>query len=132
MEVPLQLRDLLVEIGDLNEQQRAQLPNRVRQSRIGMFNRLRQPLHMRQPPRSDDAELGKVPRSALIVCVRWRTSRSRVRNRMPRACCSRVFTATKRIVGREAASQIASASAASFFCRFTNGLTQIGGTSFTS
>jgi hypothetical protein len=28
-----------------------------------------------------------------------------------------------RIVGRCAASQIASASAASFFCRFTNGLT---------
>ena len=42
---------------------------------------------------------------------------------MPRDCCSRVFTATTRIVGREAASQIASASAASFFCRFTNGFT---------
>ena len=42
---------------------------------------------------------------------------------MPRACCSCVFTATKRIVGRDAASQIASASAASFFCRFTNGFT---------
>ena len=42
---------------------------------------------------------------------------------MPWDCCSCVFTATKRIVGREAASQIASASAASFFWRFTNGLT---------
>ena len=42
---------------------------------------------------------------------------------MPRACCSCVFTATKRIVGRAAASQIASASAASFFCRLTNGFT---------
>jgi hypothetical protein len=31
--------------------------------------------------------------------------------------------ATKRILGRWAASQIASASAASFFCRFTNGFT---------
>ena len=42
---------------------------------------------------------------------------------MHRACWSRVFTATNRIVGREAASQIASASAASFFWRFTNGFT---------
>ena len=42
---------------------------------------------------------------------------------MPRDCCSCVFTATKRIVGREAAAQIASASVASFFCRFTNGFT---------
>ena len=78
---------------------------------------------MSRPSRSDDAELRKCPRSALIVWVRWRTSRSRVRNSMPRDCCSRVFTATKRIVGREAASQIASASAASFFFRFTNGFT---------
>jgi hypothetical protein len=42
---------------------------------------------------------------------------------MPEACFSALFTATKRIVGRPAASVIASASAMSFFCRFTNGLT---------
>ena len=40
-----------------------------------------------------------------------------------RACCSSLFTATKRMVGREAASAIASASAASFFWRFTKGFT---------
>ena len=34
-----------------------------------------------------------------------------------------LFTGTKRIVGRVAASQIASASAISFFWRFTNGFT---------
>ncbi len=34
-------------------------------------------------------------------------------------CCSSLFTGTKRIVGRVTASQIASASVASFFCRFT-------------
>lgn len=34
-----------------------------------------------------------------------------------------LLAATKRIVGRCAASQIASASAASFFCLFTKGLT---------
>ena len=63
--------------------------------------------------------------------VRWRTRRSRVWNNIPLACRSSVFTATKRVVGRCAVSQhapdydpgIASASAMSFLCRFTNGLT---------
>ena len=39
------------------------------------------------------------------------------------ACCTSSFTGTKRMLGRWAASQIASASALSFFCRFTYGLT---------
>ena len=39
------------------------------------------------------------------------------------ACCSAVFTGTKRIVGRLIASQSASASAASFLPRLTYGLT---------
>jgi len=34
-----------------------------------------------------------------------------------------LFTGTKRMLGRCAASQMASASATSFFCRLTNGLT---------
>jgi hypothetical protein len=41
-------------------------------------------------------------------------------------CCSTVFTATKRIVGRCAASQIAAASFPSFLFVFTNGLTNLG------
>ena len=72
------------------------------------------------------------PRNALIVCVRWRTAWSRQRNNMPRACCSALLTATQRIVGRDAASQIASASTASFFWRFTYGFTDTGGTRRTS
>lgn len=40
-----------------------------------------------------------------------------------RACVSALFTVTNRIVGRMAASAMASASARSFFCRFTNGFT---------
>jgi hypothetical protein len=39
------------------------------------------------------------------------------------ACAIALLTAANRIVGRCAASQIASASAVSFFCRFTNGFT---------
>lgn len=63
------------------------------------------------------------PRSALIACVRYRTSRSRVLNAIPDACFSTLFTATNRIVGRDAASAIASASAASFLLRLTKGFT---------
>jgi hypothetical protein len=42
---------------------------------------------------------------------------------LPRFWVSSLFTGTKRIVGRIAASQMASASAMSFFWRFTNGFT---------
>ena len=42
---------------------------------------------------------------------------------MARACASADFGATKRMEGRMAASTMASASAASVLCRFTNGLT---------
>ena len=59
---------------------------------------------------------------ALISWVRWRTSRSRVRSSIARVCCSSVFTATNRMVGRVAASAMAPASVASYFCRFTNHL----------
>ena len=58
-------------------------------------------------------------RSALIVCVRWHTDKSRVRNSIAGACCSSAFTAMKRVVGRCAAAKIASACAESSFCRFT-------------
>lgn len=57
------------------------------------------------------------PRNALTNCVRCRTTRSRVRNTMPAACCSSLLTATKRMPGRCTASQIASASTTSFLCR---------------
>jgi hypothetical protein len=53
------------------------------------------------------------------ICVRCRFSMSRTRCSIIRLCCSGLFTATKRIVGRVTASQIASASAASFFPRLT-------------
>ena len=58
-----------------------------------------------------------------VLC---RTDRSRVRNTKPAACCRSLFTATNRMLGRCTASQIASASIASFFCRFANGLITSG------
>jgi Tripartite tricarboxylate transporter TctA family len=59
------------------------------------------------------------PRIAFASRVRWRISSRRVRCNTITLCCSAVFTATKRLVGRPTASQIASASAASFFWRLT-------------
>jgi len=64
--------------------------------------------------------------------VRWFTKRSRFRNRIARACCFLVLGGTNLISGRCAAMTIASASAASFFWRFTNGFTYCGAISFTS
>jgi hypothetical protein len=55
--------------------------------------------------------------------VRIAQAGARARNTTPLACCSSLLTGTKRMVGRWAASQIASASVSSFFCRFTKGFT---------
>jgi hypothetical protein len=51
--------------------------------------------------------------------MRWRVKIERVRCATMMLCCSGDFIATKRMLGRVTASQIASASAASFFCRLT-------------
>src|SRR5438270_3475499 len=48
------------------------------------------------------------------------------------SCCSIVFTATKRMLGRLIASQIASASLASFLLLFTYGFTNCGAINFTA
>src|SRR5438093_10655573 len=48
------------------------------------------------------------------------------------SCCSTDFAETKRMLGRPAASQIASASLASFLLDFTNGFTNCGAISRTA
>ena len=65
----------------------------------------------------------RCPRSALTVCLRCRTSRSRTLSSTKPACHASVFAGTKRMVGRVTASQIASASAASVLPRLTYGFT---------
>jgi hypothetical protein len=55
---------------------------------------------------------------ALRGMVRWRTKRSRLRCTVRTPCCSALLTGTKRTEGRVTASQMASASAASFLPRF--------------
>src|ERR1044071_6685986 len=60
-----------------------------------------------------------MPRSALPAAVRCCTRSRRVVCTASVACCSTLFTATKRIEGRPTASQIASASRPSFLLRST-------------
>jgi hypothetical protein len=71
----------------------------------------------------DEADLSEVTAQRIDRWVLWRTNRSRVRETTAAPFASALFGRTNRIVGRCAASQIASASAMSFFCRFTNGFT---------
>ena len=71
------------------------------------------------------------PRSALTNWVRCLTSSSRTVSAIACACASADFTGTKRMLGRDAASLIASASIPSFLPRLTKGLTYCGGISRT-
>ena len=59
------------------------------------------------------------PRTALTAWVRWRTKRSRVFSTIRAAWHSAVLIGTKRMVGRDTASHMASASTASVLPRFT-------------
>ena len=72
---------------------------------------------LRRPCGAITPNSARCARTAFTNIVRWRTSRSRPRCSSTAACCSAVLAGTKRIVGRETASQIASASAASFLFR---------------
>jgi hypothetical protein len=72
-----------------------------------------------------------VQQHELEIAVTDGISRSRTTTSIKAACCSAVFTGTKRIVGRLIASHSASASAASFLPRLTYGLTSCGAISFT-
>jgi len=87
---------------------------------------------LRAPRRAMRPNSARWPRTALINCVRWRSSKARVRCSIIAACCSTDLIGTKRMLGRTTASQIPSASAASFLLVLTKGRTYWGGISRTS
>ena len=74
----------------------------------------------------------RIARSWFISRVRLFTSRDRARCSVCWSSCASDFSATNRMVGRVAASAIASASRSSFFCAFTYGWTYSGDISRTS
>ncbi len=111
--------------GDL-ALQRQQLPRQPCQTcpcqwRDALIARLgdhrKELLHLRQPDPGDNPELRHV--GADRIDHHGPLTSSRVRCTINTLCCSAVLTATKRIEGRVTASQIASASAASFLFRLT-------------
>ncbi len=112
--------DLPRQIVDLLQQQLAKRDDRHRK-RVGRpVQDVSEARKVLRTLRCHKAMLGHgTARAALIVCVLCPVSRSRVFRTIAWPCCSASFTATNRIEGRDAASAIASASAASFFCRFT-------------
>jgi hypothetical protein len=71
------------------------------------------------PNRRDNPELCKMGADRIDPAVCWRMKRWRVRWSIRPLCCSGVLVATNRIFALVTASQMASASAASFFCRLT-------------
>jgi signal transduction histidine kinase len=85
----------------------------------------RRSLTVRTWPDSGRPTGATIPNSArwaritLITAVCWRMNKCRVRWSVRQLCCSGVLVATNRIVDLVTASQIASASVASFFCRLT-------------
>jgi hypothetical protein len=97
------------------------LPGQVRDAVIiGVGGDLEQLLDAAPADRRHNAELSQMRAGMeLIAAVCWRMNRCRVRCSIRQACWSGVFTGTKRMLGRCTASQIASASAASFFWRLT-------------
>ena len=118
MDLPLQVSDLPIETFNLLKQKATQRADRLRQVRDLILERRRQAIDMDWPLGRNDPELRQMATQRVdrlgalahqkIACPEQHAP-----------CCSFVFTATKLMVGRDAASQIASASAASFFCRLT-------------
>jgi hypothetical protein len=68
--------------------------------------------------RRDDSKLRKVSTDSIDYCL-LRMNKCRVRCSVRQLCCSGVLVATNRTFGLATASQIASASVASFLCHFT-------------
>src|SRR5271166_5161858 len=109
---------------------REQLPSQGGQALIGLDAR-EQRSEVSPPLGGGQAELARIATDRVAQLRALRISRSRTPTSIKAACCSAVFTGTKRIVGRLIASQSASASAASFLPRLRYGLTSCGAINFT-
>jgi hypothetical protein len=118
--------DRVVQASDTGRQFEADLADGRRQARSGFLQRSLEPRELGHPLRRDEA----VPGQMTAQCgdgpapvPHEQAARLKVR---PAARFRSLFAATNRIVGRDAASAIASASAMSSFRRFANGFTQAG------
>ena len=90
-----------------------------RQRGVGIFDVPDQRAGVRDALGYDVAILGQMSAQSVDALRALMHQQVPRRNTTALACCASLLTGTNRMLGRVAASQIASASAASFFCRFT-------------
>ena len=106
---------VLVELAPVIERALQHQPRRGAEFVAGILDHVGQ--HRAQHLRAlaeDQAELRQHAADRLMQAVRSSFNPSRTRCRLITPCCSQVLTGTKRMLGRDAASQIAAASVASF------------------
>ncbi len=127
----VQRRYPAIKIHDLLEKHLGRPADQVRECDALVTHQDLERLDMNTSLRSNQPELRKMPPQCIDRLCVLPHQKVAARNSCARDCCSTVFTATNRIVGRLTASAIASASAVSFFWRLTNGFTYAGGTSLT-
>src|SRR3954467_3107465 len=130
-DLPIEHSNALVQQSELLDQHSQNGPRRLGQIGGGVLQGSDELGSMDRPFGGDHPELGQVAPERVDGLGALANQQSRVRNTTAAACWFALLRATKRLVGRWAASQIASASAMSFFWRLTNGLTYAGEISFT-
>ena len=111
--------DVLAKPGNLVQQKAGQLADRIRQIQVRIAKRRRQTLDMNRALGSNDAELRQMA-AKRIDCLGPLAHQeiARAEQHAPGLLLDSLHC-HKLIVGRDAASQIASPSAASCFCRLT-------------
>ena len=127
LDLHLQLADLFVEFLEMIHQSLHQQPGRAGPLVGGIFDQLRHPLgNVGDPLRNDEAELSEETAYLVAQAMRALTKPWRTRCSDRTDCCSMFLIGTNLMFGRATASQIASASLASFLLVFTYGLTNCG------
>ncbi len=116
----IEFQNLLLEAEQLSTQCAKTCTHDIRHPFIvSVGNNTEQFLDTFTPNRCNDAEFGKVSPNRIDASVCWRINKCRVRCSTKPLCCSGVLIGTNRMLALVTASQIASASPISFFCRLT-------------
>src|SRR4030088_1056974 len=116
---PIKLHNLLLEAEQLSAERGKTRTGNLRHPFVAWVgNNMQQFRDSSTPDRRDNAELGKV-RSDRINHRGLLADEQMCGESIRQLCCSGVFVGTNRMLALVTASQIASASAASFFCRLT-------------
>jgi hypothetical protein len=132
LDLGFQFEHLAVQVVEVIQQAGDELPKQTRQRIVRVFRQLGDvSSNLRDPLGDDQTEFAQQPANLVGCAVRALTKPCLTRCRDRTACCPTVLTGTNRMLGRVTASQIASASAASFLLVLTYGFTNCGAISLT-